>query len=182
MSLLFNVSQFLKADVGGIRTYDFSMDEPLDLDGDVATGICGTVKFTLNNFGILATVQAHADVHLTCARCLEPFQTPIDVAFQEEYRPVIDVATGMPSRLPESDTAFQISPNHMLDLGEAVRQQLLLGLEIIPVCGPECKGLCPTCGANLNTEQCACPPAEPTNPFAVLAALLTDADDRPTVH
>ena len=44
----------------------------------------------------------------------------------------------------------------------------------MPLCDEECKGLCPTCGANLNDGPCGCAPAEdagddaPPNPFAVL--------------
>jgi uncharacterized protein len=178
MSIQFNVSQLLKSDVGGIREYDFRMDEPLNLDDAIATGVTGSVKFTLTNFGILAAVRAHADVLLTCARCVEPFQSSMDVAFQEEYRPVIDIATGLPSQLPPSDTAFELSANHVLDLGEAVRQQLLLGIEIIQLCSPECKGLCPTCGTNLNIKRCKCPPPESTSPFAALQGLLADVETR----
>jgi uncharacterized protein len=178
MSTQFNVSQLLKSDVGGVREYDFEMDEPLDLDDATASGVSGSVKFTLTNFGILAAVTAHADVLLTCARCVEPFQTSMDVTFQEEYRPVIDIATGLPSQLPPSDTAFELSPNHVLDLSEAVRQQLLLGIEIIPLCNPTCKGLCPTCGVNLNLERCDCPPPESASPFAALQSLLVDVENR----
>jgi uncharacterized protein len=180
MTAHFNVSQLLKSGIGQSRTYDFEIEEPLDLDGAVATGVHGTVKLTLTNFGILAAVKAHAEVDLTCARCLEPFRTSMDVEFNEEYRPVIDIATGLPSQLPASDTAFQIADNHTLDLGEAIRQQLLLGIEIIPVCTQGCKGLCATCGTNLNINSCDCPSNEPDNPFAVLQGLLADADNRHT--
>jgi uncharacterized protein len=176
MSLQFNVSQLLMAEVGQRRTYDLELDGPMDLDDAVASGIEGSVKFTLTNFGILAAVKAHADVHLMCARCLEPFQTPMDVAFQEEFRPVIDVATGLPAKMPESDTAFQISPNHTVDLEEAIRQQLLLAIEIIPVCRDNCRGLCPTCGTNLNTATCDCEPPLANNAFAVLSGLFAEVD------
>jgi uncharacterized protein len=178
MSLQFNVSQLLKSEVGQRRTYDFALDQPMDLDDAVASGVEGTVKFTLTNFGILAAVRAHATVHLTCARCLEPFTAPMDVAFQEEFRPLIDVATGLPSAMPESDLAFQISPNHMLDLAEPIRQQLLLAIEIIPICSDACRGLCPTCGANLNTDPCDCEPPLANNAFSALSGLLVDADGR----
>jgi uncharacterized protein len=178
MTAQFNVSQLLKADVGQIRTYDFEIEDPLDLDGAVATQIQGTVKFTLTNFGILAAVKAHGEVDLTCARCLEPFRAPMDVDFIEEYRPSIDITTGLPANLPASDTAFQISDNHTIDLAEAIRQQFLLGIEIIPVCSPTCKGLCVNCGANLNTDPCNCPPAESNSPFAALQTLLAHSDDR----
>lgn len=176
MTMQFNVSQLLKSDVGGTRLYELSDERALDLEGALATDLAGTVKFTLTNFGILAAGEAHATVHLTCARCLEEFAAPMGVTFEEEYRPVIDIATGLPADLPPSDTAFQISANHTVDLTEAIRQQLLLGMEIIPVCRTDCKGLCPTCGTNLNTDPCDCPPAESSSPFAALHGLLANGN------
>jgi uncharacterized protein len=171
-TIQFNVSQLLKSDIGSTRWYDFAADEPLDLDGSIARQIRGHVKFTLTNFGILAAVEASALLDLTCARCLEPFQLPTSVAFDEEYQPLIDIATGLPSAAPRTADSSLISQNHTIDLGEAIRQALLLSMELIPVCKPDCQGLCPTCGVNLNIETCACPPAEEPSPFAVLQGLL----------
>lgn len=177
MGLDFNVSQLLKSDVGGTRLYEFVTDEPLDLDDSVASNIEGSVKFTLTNFGILADVRAHATLHLVCARCLEPFATDVNVAFEEEYRPAIDISTGLPIPAPDSDTAFTIPQNHTIDLREALRQNLLLSIDLIPLHDPDCKGLCPTCGANRNTDPCDCPSEELATPFAVLQGLLSQTDN-----
>lgn len=43
-----------------------------------------------------------------------------------------------------------------VDLRPAVRQEWLLEIPAFAVCRPECKGLCPTCGANLNQGTCTC--------------------------
>jgi uncharacterized protein len=174
MSLQFNVSQLLKSDVGQSRSYEFSGDEPIDLGGESATDVQGQVRFMLTNFGIVATVDAHGILHLNCSRCLEPFTTPVDVEFTEEYQPTIDIATGLPSRTPHSDSAFEISQNHTIDLTEALRQHFVLAEEMIPVCREDCKGLCPTCGVNLNTETCTCPPAQEESPFLALQGLFAD--------
>lgn len=171
-SLQYNLAQLLKSDVGSNRSYDFELADRLDLDGASAHDITGRVKFTLTNFGILASVQARAVMDLTCARCLEPFESPAQISFEEEYQPLIDIATGLPSTTPRSDTAFTISERHTIDLREGLRQHLLLTVEIVPLHSPECKGLCPTCGVNLNQEQCQCPPQEEPSPFAALQGLL----------
>ena len=44
----------------------------------------------------------------------------------------------------------------MIEWGEIVRQQLLLVVPIAPRCKDDCKGLCPVCGCDRNTEICAC--------------------------
>jgi uncharacterized protein len=43
-----------------------------------------------------------------------------------------------------------------LDLKPAVREQWLLDASVLPLCRPDCKGLCPTCGAELNEGPCGC--------------------------
>jgi len=172
MSVQFNVSQFLKSDVGDTRSYDFQSDEPIDLEDASATEVSGRVKFTMTNFGVVATGKAHAVLHLICARCLEPFETPVDISFEEEFQPSIDIDSGMPVTAPRNDAAFEISANHTIDLTEALRQNLLLSIELVPVCSEDCAGLCPTCGVNRNMERCACPPVEAASPFAVLQELL----------
>ena len=43
-----------------------------------------------------------------------------------------------------------------LDLGEAIREELILDLDPFVLCDPECKGLCPKCGVNRNQQTCEC--------------------------
>lgn len=176
MSLQFNVSQLLRSGVGGTRSYDLAADGPIDLGGNVADSIEGHVKFTLTNFGIVADVTARARISLTCARCLEPFFSNVTVDFVEEYEPSINIETGLPAAQAHTENAFFISANHQIDLTEALRQHLLLAVEIVPVCRTDCQGLCPTCGINLNLETCGCPPAEPVSPFTALQGLIVDPD------
>jgi uncharacterized protein len=174
--LQFNVSQLLKSDVGQTRDYAFASSEPLDLEEAVATDVRGNVRFTLTNFGVLARGRADAVLHLGCARCLDPFQTTSQLKFEEEYQPSIDIATGLPASVPRSDTAFAISQHHTIDLSEALRQNLLLAVELIPVCSPNCQGLCPTCGVNRNVETCHCHEQDDSSPFAALQGLLAETD------
>lgn len=176
VSLLFNVSQLLKSEIGQSRSYEFVGKETLDLGDGTATDISGHARFMLTNFGILANISAAGQLHLTCARCLEAFTTPIEVQFDEEFVPSIDIQTGLPSGTPVSDVALPISSDHTIDLGEAIRQQFLLSMDLIPVCSPDCRGLCPTCGVNRNTEVCQCPDQEPANPFEVLKTLIQNTE------
>ena len=64
----------------------------------------------------------------------------------------------------------------MIDLLELAREQIILSLPEKPLCDEECKGLCTSCGADLNEETCTCEP-EPADPrMAVLAGLKLDDD------
>lgn len=45
-----------------------------------------------------------------------------------------------------------------LDLRPALREEWLLAAPKYALCREDCKGLCPTCGADLNQGPCECPP------------------------
>ena len=45
-----------------------------------------------------------------------------------------------------------------IDLGEIVREQILLEVPLRRLCREDCRGLCPSCGVNRNTEACDCQP------------------------
>lgn len=122
---------------------------------------------------IVARGDLAATLELECSRCLEPFATDVEIHFEEVYRPSLDVATGTPLKPPDDD-ALRISEQQVLDLKETVRQYLLTMVPIQPVCQPDCRGLCPNCGAVLNTEPCQCEAESRDGPFAVLRELLED--------
>ena len=47
-----------------------------------------------------------------------------------------------------------------VDLGEDIRQEIILGIPDKILCSDGCKGLCLSCGVNLNTESCECDKAK----------------------
>lgn len=60
---------------------------------------------------------------------------------------------------PDDPDVYAIDPNaYELDLRPAVREQWLLDAPAYGLCRPDCKGLCPTCGADLNIADCECEP------------------------
>jgi uncharacterized protein len=59
-----------------------------------------------------------------------------------------------------------------IDLAPLIREFALLEIPISPICKPDCKGLCPVCGENLNETDCGHRPESNDSPFAVLKDLL----------
>ena len=96
--------------------------------------------------------------------------------FEEEYFPVIDVASGGSLPLPDEPGCFTIDEHLILDLTEAVRQYALLALPMKPLCRQDCAGLCPTCGRNLNQGGCDCPPQGLDPRWSGLSKLLLSND------
>lgn len=170
----YNVSQLLKETVGATRQYEIS-EESLPLSEDLkATDINGHVKFIrLSKGAILATGSFSAKVVMPCSRCLQPADVTVSFDLEAEYQPSIDVVTGVSLEEPEdTDLVFTIDASHNLDLGEAVRQHILVNLPMQPLCRPDCAGLCEQCGQELNEGKCSCSGPVMDERWAGLSQLL----------
>lgn len=62
-----------------------------------------------------------------------------------------------------------------VDLSNVLAEQLQLLVPFQPLCQENCKGICPTCGADQNRGRCACAKIQPSNPFSALKNLRTRA-------
>ena len=98
---------------------------------------------------------------------------PIAVEIEEEALPTIDINTGMPVQLGPEDDAILLDDHHELDLQEVVREAISLAEPIAPLCRPDCRGLCLTCGADLNADPAHTHDDNEIDPrLAGLAAML----------
>ena len=166
-----NVSQLLQEPIGSTRDYQF--DEVVDNTGDGKDGqIQGKCSLLRTQRSILAKCMLNTEVELTCSRCLSPFRHPLNLSFEEEYLPTVDVVSGAPLSLPEETCAFTIDEQHILDLTEAIRQYTLLAVPMKPLCNKECAGLCQNCGHNLNQGPCDCPVQDIDPRWSKLTKLL----------
>ena len=154
----FNVAQLLKEPVGSMRKYHLAEDiQDLGEELRLTQPIEGAIRLLHTIEGVLVSGQLHTEVELACSRCLESFSTAVDFALEEEFRPTIDISTG--AKLPPvdgEDEATLISSQHIIDLLEVMRQDILLALPAHPLCKPDCAGLCSQCGQNFNEGPCTC--------------------------
>lgn len=148
----FNVAQLLQESVGATRHYELDDKELALGEGSFVRPVKGHVRLTRTHKGVLADVDAHGAVELECARCLSPLSAEIAFPFGEEYYQTVVVNTGAALPRPEEPDVFLIDETHKLDLAEAMREYGLLALPMLPLCRPDCAGLCPECGVNLNDE------------------------------
>jgi uncharacterized protein len=170
--LKFNVAQLLREQIGAQRTHTFSEDHLALDDAQTLRAIEGQVRFTRTASGVIADARAIGIVDMECNRCLKPLEQPIQVRFYDEFHSTVEVNTGSPLPTPDEEDPFLIDELHMVDLGEAIREYALLELPMRPLCKPDCKGLCPHCGIDLNVEQCNCADADVDERMAALRALL----------
>jgi DUF177 domain-containing protein len=90
----------------------------------------------------------------TCARCLSEYPFPLRDDFTFVLKPAGDPAADQ--ALAEDDVSLSFYDDDGVDLSPLVRESMILSLPTRPLCGEECRGLCPHCGANRNTTECAC--------------------------
>jgi uncharacterized protein len=177
--LRFNVAQLLKEPTGATRSYDINTKTISQIDEDVtlASPLVGRVKFLRTGANILVSGSLETTIQKNCGRCLAEFTAPISVELEEIFYPTIDVNTGVPlPPPPDADEANRIDPQHILDLQEIVRQDILLESDAILYCRPDCKGLCPHCGQDRNIAPCDCEVEQIDQRWADLRALQIEED------
>jgi uncharacterized protein len=120
------------------------------------------------------------ELELACGRCLSRYRAPL----REPFRLVLEPAGERVPADPEGAAALAADGLALADelevgwyrgseieLGRFVVELVALALPVQPLCREGCRGLCPRCGADRNTERCECPEERPPSPFAGLAAL-----------
>ena len=95
-------------------------------------------------------------VETHCARCLDPVSNSLSESFDLLYRPQGVDARGDDASIGPSETEIGYYQGAGLQLEDVLKEQVLLALPAKQVCRPDCKGLCPHCGCNLNLESCHC--------------------------
>ena len=95
--------------------------------------------------GVLATGTVRAPWVGSCRRCLEPVVGTLATEVRELYEPGSD------------ETETYLLTGYQLDLEPLARDAVLLGLPQAPLCEEGCRGLCPSCGAELDQGPCGCP-------------------------
>ena len=131
--------------------------EPEDCRIEGPVEVMGEILCTGEAYRLTGCVRCKRNA--VCDRCLEHFSAKENYAFDEEVRRTDDE-----SGLSIVDDKMDISP--------LIRDTLLAAQPIHNVCRPDCLGLCPKCGANLNEGECGCDRAVPDPRLAALEQLL----------
>ena len=118
--------------------------------------------------GYLVNVSADAKIYGPCARCLKEVVLTVH-AEQQEFAPTAK----------DGWQETELSPfiqDLVLDVSGLVREAIVLAVPAQVVCAPDCKGLCPECGQDLNAGRCECATDEPDERWAKLRDMRFDDD------
>jgi uncharacterized protein len=91
-----------------------------------------------------------------CSRCLVDYLQSLELEFQVFCAKVRPHSTIGPSRLDEEDGGIHFHDGRVLTLDEEIREAVILGLPMRPLCKESCLGLCPHCGEDRNQGPCRC--------------------------
>jgi uncharacterized protein len=100
--------------------------------------------------------SVQAVVPQQCSRCLTDFAQSLELEFQVFCAKVRPHSTIGPSRLDEEDGGIHFHDGRVLILDEEIREAVILGLPMRPLCKESCLGLCPHCGEDRNQGPCRC--------------------------
>ena len=83
-------------------------------------------------------------------------QGPLAADFDLIFRPVAADSEATERSITAPETEIGYYQEDSLALEDVLREQVLLSLPVRTLCKPDCKGLCPRCGENRNSQACNC--------------------------
>lgn len=115
--------------------------------------------------GVVARGRVRSLVALLCNRCLGTAGRPVEA----EITQLFAVARAEPGQPVGYDS---VKPDGWIDFGPLLRDEISLSVPLVSLCREECRGMCATCGADLNAGECGGHAEKPASPFAELKNLL----------
>jgi uncharacterized protein len=118
------------------RSDDYAFEGPVAIEGEVIS--------TGTGYRITGVIKCRKS--FVCDRCMKPSAEDQQIPFEES------VSLGG-SAAEEDDHLFD---GERIELDRLVRDTMLAYQPLSQLCKPDCKGLCPVCGADLNEGECGC--------------------------
>lgn len=107
-----------------------------------------------DKFVLQGQIEGRAIVR--CDRCLESFELDSRSRFDVFFSLLGNDVSEKEAELAEADMEVEYIRGEEIDLDDILREQIYLSLPVKLICRPDCRGLCPRCGTNLNAAQCGC--------------------------
>jgi uncharacterized protein len=157
----------MRLDLGKIRTPHEHFEQVFppeafaaDSESEADFTIVAPVKLAFDIFKDKSTFRlvgkTETTLEVPCSRCVEPMAIPVDTSFDLRYQPHSANTGEGEKEIEEDDLTTAFYENDEIDLEQLMREQFYLALPMKPLCTPGCKGLCATCGTNLNRGTCDC--------------------------
>lgn len=126
----------------------------------------GVAELAGADIGIHGRISAEAGAE--CARCTAPVKLAVAQDFDLIYRPASAIERMEEIEIPRDELDVGFYMGEGVNLADVVKEQVILALPMKVLCRPDCRGLCPSCGANLNAGACRCPQPHSESAFGSL--------------
>ena len=143
---------------------------PPDPEYSVLGEVSVDVRVTRSGQNVLIRGSVKFTQRLECSRCLKEIRKTKEERIDALYAPAVNLQTELQLKKVDTDTLFY--DGGLIDLEQPVRDAIILSIPMSPRCKPDCKGLCPRCGRDLNEEKCSCRERAVDPRWKVLGKLL----------
>ena len=138
----------------GVHEYDFEeISSSIELDERFSKPVFVKVELAKRRRQLFLTAHVKTSGRFTCDRCLEDFDTDLELDYRMTYVYEMNDAEGLDQ---DEVTVIHASTN-VIDIADDVRDYILLTVPMKLLCKDDCAGLCRKCGKNLNHGPCSCP-------------------------
>ena len=144
------------------------------IDFDFEAPLQSEVKIRKLGRSVLIAGKVQTTLRLQCVRCLKEFSYPLSTTFELILHPLKEAPAGEETELGSEEMEASFFEGGEIHLSEIACEQILLEIPYQPLCREECKGLCPSCGQDLNLSSCGCVKEELTSSFSALKKLKLD--------
>lgn len=161
---------------GAQEQFDIEAPAPAGSVPEYVYPVTGTIRLINTGGALLADVDLKTKARMKCSRCLKEHDVDIHIDVNENV--VLEEIDQPESYLPEGDeeVPIPILNGDEIDFSELIRQLLSLHLPPRSLCRPDCAGLCPKCGQNLNEGTCDCAEKEVDPRLEALADVFQSED------
>jgi uncharacterized protein len=129
--------------------------QPVELMAALTGATLDVSLARLDSGAVVASGELSARFAVPCGRCLGAATVQVEAdGLRLTFLPPAKGEAEREAGLEDVDTFSH--DGERVDLGSAVRELMMLAIPMAPLCHPECRGICPNCGADLNYEACRC--------------------------
>lgn len=155
VKMIINVNKISNSGYALNDTIDIDSTHLLEDESFFLEGIDYQIFFKRQNQRVQAQGKIKTAISLVCVRCLEQFDLKINSRFDIILFPS-EMVDQRSTALDEEELEYIFYENDQIDLEKILIEQVNLFVPFKPVCKAECKGICSSCGTNLNHSSCQC--------------------------
>ncbi len=150
---------------------DLELKETVESD-TILSPISAQLKIMKIGSEVIVKGDVVTHVKLQCSRCLMDFESKLSVPVDVVYHPLDELKGEERHEIMVGELDMDFYSGEEMDLITLMTEQILLNIPMKPLCTDLCRGICLTCGKNLNLGDCTCTEKKTNSKFVILKNLF----------